>query len=273
MFGQGKSVPLIAMAHGIPYVATASVADLHDLEYKVNKAMRIHGARYIHVQVPCPLGWGSESHDTIQVARIATESGVFPMFEAEYGVVTGSRKIRNRVPVVEYLKLQKRYAHLFREWRRAPPRTAAGKWPTATSQDSICSHTRDMCNAQHPLPSHSTSARASPNQTGSWRNERPIYVDRLPPCNNACPAGRNIQGWLCAAETGDYETAWRVRPSTIPCRPAWDASAITLAKASVIAPTSTAPSASIPSSAFSAIRQSKMAGSSKAPKSRAANAC
>ena len=47
------------------------------------------------------------------------------------------------------------------------------------------------------------------NRTGSWRTERPVYVDRLPPCNNACPAGENIQKWLYYAESGDYETAWR----------------------------------------------------------------
>ena len=47
------------------------------------------------------------------------------------------------------------------------------------------------------------------NHTGSWRVERPVYVDRLPPCNNACPAGENIQGWLYEAESGDYEAAWR----------------------------------------------------------------
>jgi 2-oxoacid:acceptor oxidoreductase delta subunit (pyruvate/2-ketoisovalerate family) len=47
------------------------------------------------------------------------------------------------------------------------------------------------------------------NHTGSWRVERPVYVDRLPPCNNACPAGENIQGWLYDAESGNYEAAWR----------------------------------------------------------------
>jgi 2-oxoacid:acceptor oxidoreductase delta subunit (pyruvate/2-ketoisovalerate family) len=51
------------------------------------------------------------------------------------------------------------------------------------------------------------SSRA--NHTGSWRVERPVYVDRLPPCNNACPAGENIQGWLYDAESGNYEGAWR----------------------------------------------------------------
>jgi pyruvate ferredoxin oxidoreductase beta subunit len=112
-FGTGKNVPKIAMAHGIPYVATASVADLHDLEAKVVKAMGIHGARYIHIHVPCPLGWGSASHDTIRLARLAVESGVFPLFEAEHGRVTASRKIRQRVPVTDYLKPQRRFAHLF----------------------------------------------------------------------------------------------------------------------------------------------------------------
>jgi len=48
------------------------------------------------------------------------------------------------------------------------------------------------------------------NLTGSWRTSRPVYLDRLPPCNNACPAGENIQGWLFHAESGDYEQAWRV---------------------------------------------------------------
>ncbi|TRZ98750.1 MAG: glutamate synthase [Rhodocyclaceae bacterium] len=47
------------------------------------------------------------------------------------------------------------------------------------------------------------------NHTGSWRTSRPVYIDRLPPCNNACPAGENIQGWLFHAESGNYESAWR----------------------------------------------------------------
>jgi pyruvate ferredoxin oxidoreductase beta subunit len=115
VFGSGKSMPKIAVAHRIPYVATATVGDLHDLERKVLKAMSLHGARYIHIHVPCPLGWGSASHDTIRLARLAVESGMFPLFEAEHGVITGSRKIRHPVPVTEYLKPQKRFAHLFKD--------------------------------------------------------------------------------------------------------------------------------------------------------------
>jgi len=112
-FGQGKDLPRIAMAHEIPYVATATVADLRDLEAKVEKAMSLHGARYLHVLVPCPLGWGSASHDTIKLARLACETGIFPVFEARLGEVTAVTKIRHRVPVEEYLRPQKRFAHLF----------------------------------------------------------------------------------------------------------------------------------------------------------------
>ena len=118
VFGQGKSAPLIAMAHEIPYVATATVADLRDLEAKVHRAMGMHGARYLHVLVPCPLGWGTASSETIKVARLATESGFFPVFEAERGEVISATPIRHRIPVEDFLRTQKRYAHLFTPHRR-----------------------------------------------------------------------------------------------------------------------------------------------------------
>ena len=113
-FGQGKDMARIAMAHEIPYVATATVADLRDLEYKVTKAMQYHGARYIHVLVPCPLGWGSASNITVKLARLATQTGIFPVFEAEGGEVTSVTKIRRPVKVEEYLRPQRRFAHLFK---------------------------------------------------------------------------------------------------------------------------------------------------------------
>ncbi len=117
-FGQGKNVPLIAMAHEIPYVATATVADLRDLEYKVERAMEMRGARYLHVLVTCPLGWGCNSKDSIKIARLAKETGLFPVFEAEHGEVTAVSKIRRREPVEAYLEPQKRFAHLFGEHGR-----------------------------------------------------------------------------------------------------------------------------------------------------------
>lgn len=124
-FGHGKNLPLIAMAHGIPYVATASVANLHDLEAKVERAMALHGARYLHVHVPCPLGWGTASEATLRVARLAVQCGLFPLFEAEHGELTRSTPIRRVEPVDSYLRLQQRFAHLFAEGRVDTVRIAA----------------------------------------------------------------------------------------------------------------------------------------------------
>ena len=117
-FGQGKNLPLIAMAHEIPYVATATVADLRDLEAKVERAMGMRGARYLHILVTCPLGWSSAAGETIKVARLATETGLFPVFEAIDGEVSAVSKIRHLRPVEEYLELQGRYRHLFQPERR-----------------------------------------------------------------------------------------------------------------------------------------------------------
>lgn len=71
----------------------------------------------MHVHVPCPLGWGCDTGDTIKVARLAVECGLFPLFEAVDGEVTGRRPIRRRVPVDDYLRLQGRFAHLFKDER------------------------------------------------------------------------------------------------------------------------------------------------------------
>ena len=122
-WGKGKDLPLIAMAHGIPYVATATVADLRDLENKVTKAMSFHGARYIQILVPCPLGWGLASNSTVSTARMAMETGFFPVYEAEYGKITSVRKIRQKQPVLNYLKMQRRYAHL--TGKKADPNVVA----------------------------------------------------------------------------------------------------------------------------------------------------
>ena len=117
------------MAHDIPYVATATVADLHDLERKVERAMAIRGARYLHVLVPCPLGWGSASNETILLARLAQETGLFPVFEAEDGVVTNATLIRRRVPVQDYLRAQRRYAHLFGRILDPTSSSESRPWP------------------------------------------------------------------------------------------------------------------------------------------------
>jgi pyruvate ferredoxin oxidoreductase beta subunit len=113
-FGQGKDAPRIAVAHGIPYVATATIADPHDLERKVFRAMEMRGARYLHVLSPCPLGWGAAAADTIRLARLAVQTGLFPLYEAEHGEVVATTPIRGEpAPVEDYLRPQQRFRHLF----------------------------------------------------------------------------------------------------------------------------------------------------------------
>ena len=63
--------------------------------------------------------------------------------------------------------------------------------------------------SDHPFAITLQVGTSLANLTGAWRTSRPVYVDRLPPCNHACPAGENIQAWLYHAESGDYEAAWR----------------------------------------------------------------
>jgi pyruvate ferredoxin oxidoreductase beta subunit len=116
--GHGKDMPRIAMAHQIPFVATATVADPHDIEAKVQAAMEIRGARYLHVLVPCPLGWSSPVNETVKLARVAKESGIFPVYTARYGEVVEVSPIRRQVPVEEYLRPQGRFRHLFQPEER-----------------------------------------------------------------------------------------------------------------------------------------------------------
>lgn len=119
-FSSGKSrpkkdMPSIALAHGIDYVATASVSFPKDLFNKVEKAVKIQGASYIQVHTPCVVGWNFPSDKTIEIGRLAVDCGLVPLLEIEKGRVISVIKIRRVVPVKEYLKPQKRFSHLFVE--------------------------------------------------------------------------------------------------------------------------------------------------------------
>ena len=76
-----KNLPLIAADHGIPYVATATVDDFRDLQRKVKTALSIEGPKYIHILVPCPLGWGHAGELTVKICRLAKDTGLYPVFE------------------------------------------------------------------------------------------------------------------------------------------------------------------------------------------------
>ncbi|MDP3143734.1 MAG: thiamine pyrophosphate-dependent enzyme [Candidatus Omnitrophota bacterium] len=107
-----KPMPEIALAHGIPYVATASVAFPIDIQKKVKKALSIKGPKYLQIHVPCPLGWRHEPQETVLVSKLAIDTGLYPIFEYENGALTSVRKISKIVPVEEYLKIQGRFKHL-----------------------------------------------------------------------------------------------------------------------------------------------------------------
>lgn len=111
-----KNLPRIAMAHNIPYTATATVADLPDLQRKVKKAMTFTGPRYIQIMTPCVPGWKISPSDTLEVAQKGVSSGLYPVFEAEHDQITQVHLPptgKKQTKVEEFLRLQGRFRHLF----------------------------------------------------------------------------------------------------------------------------------------------------------------
>jgi pyruvate ferredoxin oxidoreductase beta subunit len=107
-----KDMPAIIAAHGVPYVATASIAYPADLIKKVKKAADIRGPRYIHIHAPCPTGWGFPESKTIEMARLAVQTGSWALYEIENGKMNLTFKLSQRKPVKEYLASQRRFKHL-----------------------------------------------------------------------------------------------------------------------------------------------------------------
>ncbi len=118
---QKKYVPGIMHMHRIPYIATCSVSDPLDLYAKFKKAKDIKGLKYIHIFAPCPPGWRYPAENTIQEAQMAVDSGLWPLYEIENGVMKLSgRSIRARDPekrksLTEYLKGQGRFRKMDEE--------------------------------------------------------------------------------------------------------------------------------------------------------------
>ena len=107
-----KNVAMIAAAHNIPYVATASPGYHLDLMNKVRKALAVDGPAYIQIFSPCPTGWRSKPEQSITLAKLAVQTGVFPLFEVEYGRFKITQKTKELKPIKEYLQLQRRFRHL-----------------------------------------------------------------------------------------------------------------------------------------------------------------
>jgi len=109
-----KNMLAIALAHNCSYVASATVGNLIDIDTKVKKALSIKGPKYLQILVTCVPGWYTDSKDTVRVARLAQQTGIYPVVEYVNGLLTNVAKCPTPKPFVEeYLKLQGRYKHLF----------------------------------------------------------------------------------------------------------------------------------------------------------------
>jgi pyruvate ferredoxin oxidoreductase beta subunit len=111
-FSWKKNMPEIAVAHNIPYVATATHGYPFDLMAKVAKAVATPGPAYVHVLSVCPTGWRSGTDTINRQARLAVQTGVFPLYEVENGVYKLSMDMPKLRPIKDYLKLQGRFRHL-----------------------------------------------------------------------------------------------------------------------------------------------------------------
>jgi len=110
-----KALTEIMIAHNIPYVAQATPGFPKDLTDKVEKALAIDGPSFMNVLSPCPRGWRYEMEESMEISRLAVDTCFWPLFEVEYGKLRVTRKPKEKVPVVEWLKKQGRFRHLFKE--------------------------------------------------------------------------------------------------------------------------------------------------------------
>ncbi|MEW6739974.1 MAG: thiamine pyrophosphate-dependent enzyme [Nitrospirota bacterium] len=114
-----KDLTKIMAAHGIPYVAQASPSHWSDLMKKVRKALEIKGPKFMNIIAPCNRGWRSATNDAILLSRLAVETCYWPLYEIENGVTRVSVKPKEKKSLVDFLKPQGRFKHLFapeNEW-------------------------------------------------------------------------------------------------------------------------------------------------------------
>jgi len=107
-----KDMPQIIAAHNLRFVATASIAFPGDFIGKIKRAIELGGPAYIQVHSPCPVGWRFPPDKTIEIARLAVQSGMWRLFEIEDGQYRLTLKVAKRKPIDEYLKPQGRFRHL-----------------------------------------------------------------------------------------------------------------------------------------------------------------
>jgi pyruvate ferredoxin oxidoreductase beta subunit len=111
-----KDLAMIMAAHHIPYVGQTNIGYWNDVVTKSEKAFKVEGPAFLLVFAPCPRGWRFENHQTMEIGRLAVETCFWPMYEIENGIFRLTRKIKpeKKKPVIEWLKMQKRFSHLFK---------------------------------------------------------------------------------------------------------------------------------------------------------------
>ncbi len=108
-----KNIPLILLAHEVPYVATATIAYMEDFAQKLTKAMAVRdGLAYIHLYSPCPTGWRASTKTAIDISRAAVETNYFPLWEAERGKLRLTYEVSAPKPVSALTELMGKFAHL-----------------------------------------------------------------------------------------------------------------------------------------------------------------
>lgn len=129
-----KNIPDIIAAHNPAYIATCSASYPLDFHDKLLKAKQISGLKYIHIQTPCPPGWGCDERMTVKIGRMAVESGLFELYEIENGIKQLSEPSRkllkksNQRPVTDYLSVQTRFKALTEEHVAAMQARVDKRW-------------------------------------------------------------------------------------------------------------------------------------------------
>jgi pyruvate ferredoxin oxidoreductase beta subunit len=114
-----KDMTAIAVAHHVPYVAQAASSHWQDLSEKVVRAAKAGGPAFLNVLTNCPVGWGHEARDAISILNAGVESCYWPLYEVVDGAYRLTYEPKQKVPVEEWLRPQKRFAHLFDKDARA----------------------------------------------------------------------------------------------------------------------------------------------------------
>jgi len=110
-----KDLTSIVAAHHIPYAAQASISHWKDLVNKAEKAFKADGPAFINILVPCHRGWRYPMEKTVEISKLAVDTGFWPLFEVENGVWRITIRLKERKPIIEWIKSQGRYSHLLKE--------------------------------------------------------------------------------------------------------------------------------------------------------------